>query len=128
MNIDPVGTVRKLSDNAAVVDVKPVHANGLHGLAPGDHVDILYWMHELPEDARRVLRTHPRGDRSRPQRGVFALRSPMRPNPIGVTCVEIVDVGDHELQVRGLDAHDGSPVLDIKAARGRADESKRRNG
>ena len=60
------------------------------------------------------LQVHPRGDRSRPLRGLFAVRSPRRPNPIGVTTVRVRRVGGNVLEVVGLDALDGSPVLDIK--------------
>jgi tRNA-Thr(GGU) m(6)t(6)A37 methyltransferase TsaA len=57
---------------------------------------------------------HPRGDTSRPKRGVFALRSPRRPNGIGVTEVELLGIEANVLTVRGLDAVDGTPVLDLK--------------
>jgi tRNA-Thr(GGU) m(6)t(6)A37 methyltransferase TsaA len=59
---------------------------------------------------------HPKGDESRPKRGVFALRSPRRPNGIGVTEVELIEIQDNVLTVRGLDAVDGTPVLDLKPA------------
>lgn len=59
---------------------------------------------------------HPTGDRNRQSRGVFALRSPGRPNPIGVTVVEIVGVERNVVLVRGLDAEDRMPVLDLKPA------------
>lgn len=62
------------------------------------------------------LLQHPRGDESRPPRGVFALRSPRRPNPIGITEVELLDVQGTTLRVRGLDTFDGTPVLDLKPA------------
>ena len=60
------------------------------------------------------LLQHPRGDRTQPKRGVFALRSPNRLNPIGVTEVDLLDFDDNVLTVRGLEAIDGTPVLDIK--------------
>ncbi|MFH1739812.1 MAG: TrmO family methyltransferase, partial [bacterium] len=59
---------------------------------------------------------HPGGDRSRPMRGVFATRSPARPNPIGVTTVRVLDCEENALVVEGLDALDGSPIVDIKIA------------
>jgi L-fuculose-phosphate aldolase len=62
------------------------------------------------------LLQHPRGDRTRAKRGVFALRSPHRPNPIGVTVVKILGIADNVVCVKGLDAYDGSPVLDLKPA------------
>jgi tRNA-Thr(GGU) m(6)t(6)A37 methyltransferase TsaA len=65
---------------------------------------------------RELLLQHPRGDRNRPRRGVFALRSPRRPNPIGITVVDLIDVQGNVLRVQGLDAINGTPVLDIKPA------------
>jgi tRNA-Thr(GGU) m(6)t(6)A37 methyltransferase TsaA len=62
------------------------------------------------------LLQHPRGDETREKRGVFALRSPRRPNPVGVTEVELLSIQGTTLTVRGLDAVDGTPVLDIKPA------------
>ncbi|MBN1666466.1 MAG: SAM-dependent methyltransferase, partial [Anaerolineales bacterium] len=62
------------------------------------------------------LLQHPRGDRSRARRGLFALRTPRRPNPIAVTEVEIVAIQENVLTVRGLDAYNDSPVLDLKPA------------
>jgi tRNA-Thr(GGU) m(6)t(6)A37 methyltransferase TsaA len=59
---------------------------------------------------------HPRGDKTREKRGVFALRSPRRPNGIGVTEVELLEIRENVLRVRGLDAVDGTPVLDLKPA------------
>ena len=59
---------------------------------------------------------HPRGDKSRPKRGVFALRSPYRPNHIGLTEVELLAINGNVLSVRGLDAINETPVLDLKPA------------
>jgi len=86
------------------------------GIEPGMRLQIMFWMHRLTEEHRRILQCHPRGDRSRPKRGVFALRSPMRPNMIGSTEVTVTAVDGRWLEVTGLDALDGSPVVDIKMA------------
>jgi L-fuculose-phosphate aldolase len=83
---------------------------------PGDRVQVLFWMNRPGEADRRILQCHPMGDSSKPKRGVFALRSPMRPDPIGSTVVEVRRVGERGLAVAGLDLLDGSPVLDVKAA------------
>ena len=88
-------------------------AQGLEGLSPGDSLLVLFYFHL--SDGYSLLQ-HPRGDRSRPKRGVFALRSPRRPNGIGATVVELVSVRDNVLLVRNLDAIHGTPVLDIKPA------------
>lgn len=87
--------------------------DGVTGLMPGQKVMVVFHFHRSKGFA---LLQHPRGDRNRPQRGVFALRSPQRPNPIGVTVVEISAVQENVLHVRGLDALNGTLVLDIKPA------------
>jgi len=89
----------------------PGFVEGLTGLEPGMEVMVLFVFHRA--EGTDLLQ-HPRGDRSRPKRGVFTLRSPRRPNPIGVTEVEVVSIERNVLTVRGLDAFHGTPVLDIK--------------
>ena len=118
MEIKPIGIVTALGDGNALLEIEPSLEPAFLGVEPGTRLDVLYWMHELDAARRAVLQTHPRGDRSRPVRGVFALRSPMRPNPIGVTTVTVLDIDGASLTVEGLDAHDGSPIIDIKMARG----------
>jgi tRNA-Thr(GGU) m(6)t(6)A37 methyltransferase TsaA len=86
-------------------------ADGLDGLSPGDEILVLFLCDRADG---YLLRRHPRGDTSLPERGVFALRSQYRPNPIGVTVARIEAVEGHTLCVTGLDALDGSPLLDIK--------------
>ena len=114
--IDPIGTVRKISESEVAIDLRPACRQGLHGIAPGDCLDVLYWMHTLPAEQRRKLKVHPQGNRQKPLKGVFGLRSPMRPNPIGVSTVTVQRVEKHVLYVTPFDAFDGSPVIDIKAA------------
>ena len=121
-SIDPIGTVRKVSENEVVIDLLPACRAGLHGIVPGDRLDVPYWMHKLPADQRRKLKVHPQGNGQRPLKGVFGLRSPMRPNPIGATVVQVVRVEGASLAVTGLDALDGSPVVDLKATRGIEEE------
>ncbi|MBL7063299.1 MAG: tRNA (N6-threonylcarbamoyladenosine(37)-N6)-methyltransferase TrmO [Anaerolineae bacterium] len=89
----------------------PALTDGLLGLEPGSDVVVLFYCHR---STGYDLQVHPRGDPGRPLRGVFAVRSPRRPNPIGVTTVRVQRVEGHVLEVVGLDALDGSPVLDVK--------------
>jgi len=89
----------------------PALVDGLQGLEPGQQVAVIFHFHR---SEGFELRQHPRGDPSRPKRGVFALRSPLRPNPIGLSVVELVAIEGNVLRVRGLDAINGTPVLDIK--------------
>jgi tRNA-Thr(GGU) m(6)t(6)A37 methyltransferase TsaA len=114
--VRPVGAVRILDDGRQAVEIAPEYADGLHGIESLEHIWVLYWMHELPPAARARLRGHPYGDRARPERGVFALHSPFRPNPIGMTRVRLLGREGNRLIVEGLDALDGSPVIDIKSA------------
>jgi tRNA-Thr(GGU) m(6)t(6)A37 methyltransferase TsaA len=90
---------------------EPSVAEALEGIAPGDEVVVLTWLDRANRD---VLRVHPRGDLSRAQQGVFATRSPHRPNPIGLHPVEIMSVEGLRVRVRNLEAVDGTPILDLK--------------
>jgi len=86
-------------------------AAGLDGLAVGDELLVLTW---LDRASRDVLAVHPRGDLARPLQGVFATRSPARPNPIGLHRVEIAAIEGARLRVRNLEALNGTPLLDLK--------------
>ena len=98
----------------AWIELTPEAAPALDGLAVGDDVVLLTWFHE---SRREVLKVHPRGDTSRPLAGVFATRSPDRPNPIGLHGVRILEIDGRRLKVGPLEAIDGTPVVDIKPDR-----------
>jgi tRNA-Thr(GGU) m(6)t(6)A37 methyltransferase TsaA len=91
--------------------IDPEFVEALAGIEAGDELLVLTWLHRGRRD---VLRVHPRGDLSRPELGVFATRSPDRPNPIGLHRVEVAEVAGGRLRVRNLEAVDGTPVLDLK--------------
>ncbi len=91
--------------------LKPELVDGLQGLEPGQRVMIVFHFHC---SQGFDLLQHPRGDRNQPRRGVFALRSPRRPVPIGVSVVDLTAIEGNVLRVRGLDAINGTPVLDLK--------------
>ena len=107
----PIGWVERVEGEEAEIRIRGEFVAGLEGLCPGDEVLVLFWMDRAD---RTRLRVHPRGDPNRPLRGVFSTRSPHRPNPIGATVVELLSLEGTRLRVRGLDAWEGSPVLDIK--------------
>ncbi|MBS7655652.1 tRNA (N6-threonylcarbamoyladenosine(37)-N6)-methyltransferase TrmO [Candidatus Bathyarchaeota archaeon] len=89
--------------------------DGLQNLNDFSHIIIFYWFHLRDnEQDRRVLKVVPKRHPSAPQVGVFASRSPSRPNPIGFSIVELVKIEDCVLTVKGLDAFEGSPIIDIK--------------
>jgi tRNA-Thr(GGU) m(6)t(6)A37 methyltransferase TsaA len=110
---DAAGAPKQADEGApeAVLAIEPEFAAGLTGLEPGDEVVVLTW---LDRAARDILVNHPRSDRSRPLAGVFTTRSPHRPNPIGVHQVTIAAVDGARVRVRGIEAIDGTPILDVK--------------
>lgn len=91
------------------VELEPRWAEGLQDVAGCTHLILLYWMDRAP---RNLVRQRPRhlGE----SRGVFALRSPARPNPIGLSVARLLGIQDNRLTVQGLDCLDGTPLLDIK--------------
>ncbi len=91
----------------------PAVAEALRELAPGSEVELLTWLHKAD---RTTLVVHPRGDADRPEQGVFTTRSPDRPNPIGLHRVAVVSVDGTTVHVSGLEAVDGTPILDVKPA------------
>jgi tRNA-Thr(GGU) m(6)t(6)A37 methyltransferase TsaA len=94
---------------------EPRIGEGLRGLQAGTEVIVLTWLHQAHRD---VLTVHPRGDATRPETGVFATRSPHRPNPIGLHRVEIVSIDGLRMRVRNLEAVDGTPIVDVKPVLG----------
>lgn len=86
----------------------------LDGIEEFSHIMVLYWAHQIPAEGRHLTKVHPGGKKEYPLVGVFATRSPARPNPICVTTVELVERKGNVLKVKGLDAVNGSPVIDIK--------------
>ena len=97
----------------AWLELTPSASPGLMGIQPGDELIVLTWLHLAERD---VLQVHPRGDINRPLTGVFATRSPDRPNPIGLHRVSVLEVAEVErkLRVASLEAIDGTPIVDIK--------------
>ncbi|HET6998950.1 MAG TPA: tRNA (N6-threonylcarbamoyladenosine(37)-N6)-methyltransferase TrmO [Solirubrobacterales bacterium] len=97
----------------------PRVGEGLRSLRTGQEAIVLTWLDRADRD---VLSVHPRDEPTRPEEGVFSTRSPDRPNPIGLHRVEIVSVDGVRLEVRNLEAIDGTPILDLKPVLGRAEE------
>jgi tRNA-Thr(GGU) m(6)t(6)A37 methyltransferase TsaA len=98
------------SPDAWLVFEPEVH-EALQDLRVGDHLIVLTWLDRARRD---ILKVHPRGDTSIPLHGVFSTRSPDRPNPIGLHLVEVLAIEGQRIQVRNLEALDGTPILDVK--------------
>jgi tRNA-Thr(GGU) m(6)t(6)A37 methyltransferase TsaA len=103
----------------AWVEVAAQFAQGLAGIMAGDELIVLTWLHLAQRD---VLQVHPRDRLDRPLAGVFATRSPDRPNPIGLHRVTVLEVLGRSLRVAPIEAIDGTPVVDIKPVLGSVDE------
>jgi tRNA-Thr(GGU) m(6)t(6)A37 methyltransferase TsaA len=103
-NIDPEGPLCELRIDERYTD-------GLDGLSAGQEIMVLYWFENVDRELLVQQRRH-----SGPPLGVFALRSPARPNPIGAAVVRIENIAGGRIEVRGLDCLDGTPLLDIKPA------------
>ena len=94
-------------------------ADGLDGIRAGDELLVLTWLDRAHRD---VLRVHPRSNPDNPEQGVFATRSPDRPNPIGLHRVRVEEVAGVRVRVRDLEALDGTPVVDVKPVLRRIEE------
>jgi len=86
----------------------------LDGIEDFSHLVVLYWAHLVPEESRSLTKVHPMGVKEHPLTGIFATRSPARPNPLLMTVVRLLSRRENVLTVTGLDAVDGSPLVDIK--------------
>ena len=110
---DAVGNEVKDRNRISQIVLHEDLIEALDGVDGFSHVFVLFWLNKVT-DQPRALKFHPRGRKDMPLLGVFALRTNQRPNPIGLTLVELLKVEGNVLTVRGLDAYDGTPVLDIK--------------
>jgi tRNA (adenine37-N6)-methyltransferase len=99
------------SDCSGTLEIYTRYRDGLDGIAAGQTIVVLFWLHLADRDR---LKVYPRGDRSRGLRGVFATRSPVRPNPIALSELTVTARDGCLLQVVGLDVLDGTPIVDIK--------------
>ena len=91
--------------------MSPFAAEGLDGLVVGNDIIVVTWLHRARRD---VLKVYPRSDRRRPLSGVFATRSPDRPNPLGLHRVTVRRIAKNRLRIGPIEAIDGTPVIDIK--------------
>jgi tRNA-Thr(GGU) m(6)t(6)A37 methyltransferase TsaA len=112
--VQPIGRVQK-PDNRTLIVLDKKYQPGLLGLDQWSHVQVVWWFdkNDTPEK-RAILQVHPRGDQANPLTGVFACRSPFRPNLIALSLCKVVAVNDNVVEVDKIDAFEGTPVLDIK--------------
>ncbi|MCL7489011.1 MAG: tRNA (N6-threonylcarbamoyladenosine(37)-N6)-methyltransferase TrmO [Desulfobulbaceae bacterium] len=126
IEITPVGimhcAVKKTADapknysesaETGSMEIFPQYMEALEGVQAGQTLVVLFWLHQARRD---LLKVYPRGDRSRGLRGVFTTRSPVRPNPIALSELKVLQIRDNVVQVAGVDVIDGTPIVDIKSA------------
>jgi tRNA-Thr(GGU) m(6)t(6)A37 methyltransferase TsaA len=97
----------------AWLEIDPKFTQALHRIAVGDELIVITWLDQADRD---TLWVHPRGDRRNPLTGVFATRSPHRPNPLGLHPVTVRQIDGTRLRIGPIEAIDGTPVVDIKSA------------
>jgi len=122
IKLEPIGYVRRKTRGENVRDrsltvqvvINPRYLEALDGVEDYSHLFIIFYMHKIPKKQELILKVHPRGRADIPLQGIFATRTPQRPNPMGVTIVQLVERKENILVVKGLDAYDNTPVLDIK--------------
>ena len=125
LDLDPIGTVRGgrdvpedddwgMSLCRLELDASRFSEEALYGLADFSHAEVVFVFNRVPDDKITAGARHPRGRKDWPLVGIFSQRGKNRPNRIGVSVCEIVAVSGTTVEVRGLDAIDGSPILDIK--------------
>ena len=121
--LEPIGVVKNSvrnkkdiswGEDTSTIVLNEEYGMGLKGLEDFSHVIVLYHLDKANYDSQKHLQRRPQNREDMPLVGIFSQRGKDRPNHIGMTSVEIVSVSERELTVKGLDAIDGTPVLDIK--------------
>jgi len=115
MRLRPIGVVKRDAwSRLAELVVDPRLDGILDGIEGFSHILVLYWAHLIPPEERSRTRARPNASKGLPPRGIFVTRGPARPNPICLTPVRLLEKKENALTVEGLDALDGSPLIDIK--------------
>ena len=122
IKLEPIGFVKTKAVGIEVRDKNIISqivfceelTEALEGIQDFSHMFVLFWLHKMSDEDREIMKVHPRGRRDMPLLGIFATRTPHRPNPIGLTRVKLLGVEGNVVNVQGLDAFNGTPVLDIK--------------
>jgi tRNA-Thr(GGU) m(6)t(6)A37 methyltransferase TsaA len=123
-SVKPIGTIRSslkkrknaprqgyLSAPEAWLEIAPRFTKCVEGIASGEEIILITWLHQA---RRNVMKVHPQSDKNNPLTGVFATRSPDRPNPLGLHRVKVLEIQGNRIKIGPLEAIDGTPVVDIK--------------
>jgi len=112
--IYPIEFIRN-NGNLTTIEMDAKYVDGILGIDKFSHAVVCYWLHENDNPEKRgILQVYPRGDPQNPLHGVFATRSPVRPNLIGLSICKILSIEDNIIRIDTIDAYDGTPVIDLK--------------
>ena len=125
IEMEPIGFVRtdvakvprnfRVSEVEGTLEIGESYAEGLADVELGQRIAVIFHFHESPAFSPDLLRQTPKFPRSDKEKmGIFSICSPVRPNPVGMSILDVLGVEDATLRVRGLDMRDGTPILDIK--------------
>lgn len=123
MQLQPIGVIRNgysekperpWEEIESTIEVDPSLEEALDGIEGFSHIIVLFWLDRTESERGKVLKQHPQRQEHLPAVGIFAIRTMSRPNPIGLTAVRLLERKGHTLRVIGLDALDGTPLLDLK--------------
>jgi len=127
IEMTPIGTVHTKakevprfwtdSDVEGTLVIDEQYLEGMQDIRMNEQIFVLFYFHKSVPFSSDRLTQHPRGDLSRKKTGVFSISSPVRPNHIGMSIVEVTGINDNVISVKGLDMIDGTPILDIKPYR-----------
>jgi len=106
--------IENYEDSVSEIIINEDLKEALDGIEDNSHIEVLFWMNRLPQEERNIKKVHPERREELPLVGIFTTRSPTRPNPIGLTVVELLERRGNILKVKGLDALNKTPVIDIK--------------
>lgn len=120
-SVHPIGYVVKNSGKVTL-DILPQYREALSGLKDFSHIYVFYWFDRNDSlEKRSILKVHPRGNKENPLTGVFATHAPVRPNLIGLSICKIESIDDGVITINGIDAFDGTPIIDLKPYRPSSD-------
>lgn len=108
------GPIEGYENRVSEIILNTSYTEGLDLLEENSHILVIFWMNRIQKEDREIMKMHPKGREDLPLLGVFATRSPRRPNPIGIRAVRLLEKKGNILKVEGLDALNETPVLDIK--------------
>ena len=127
-SIIPVGVVNK-KEHDVHIKIFNKYSKALLGIGEFSHIVVFTWLHFSDRPNKRaVLQVHPRGDMKNPLRGVFATRSPVRPNPIAISACELIEIDGNVLKLDDIDVFDGTPVIGDRYTDGILVEARKAEG